>query len=135
MADECVFCAIVLEQSRAWKVHEDDDTLAFLDIRPATRGHSIVIPKQHASDIWSIDRVLIGKVMQTAHYVAATLQNRFNPDGMSLSQSNGKAAGQDVFHFHIHVVPRYIGDQVVKSWPSDLATHQKLDDVLRTIHG
>jgi histidine triad (HIT) family protein len=127
----CVFCAIVGGEGSSYPVAESDRALAFLDINPATEGHTLVIPKIHADDIWDLDPEDGASVWSLAQEVAALLQDRLSPDGMTLFQANGKSGWQHVFHFHLHVVPRWAGDALQKPWemapgdPAELAEIQE----------
>jgi len=107
---DCIFCRIVAGDAPAWRLYEDDVAVAFLDIGPATPGHSLVVPRRHAPDIWSLSEDEAASVMRAVHRLAARLRDRLRPRGMNVTQSNGAAAGQDVFHYHVHVVPRYGDD-------------------------
>lgn len=122
MAD-CVFCAIAAGESPAHRVFEDEETLAFLDAAPAARGHTLVIPKAHAETITDVPEALVGEVFRTAQRVATALEDTYEPDGISVVQSNGRAAGQEVPHAHVHVVPRSESDDVGLNWDG-----QELDD-------
>ncbi len=106
MEEVCIFCQIVKGDAPAFVVAEDDKTLAFLDIG-GTEGHTLVVPRQHAADIWSLTEDDAGAVMRMAKRVAHLLDVRLLPEGMNLSQANREAAGQEVFHFHLHVIPRW----------------------------
>lgn len=106
-AGGCLFCAIAAGASPAEIVAEDDDTVAFLDIAPLTRGHTLVIPRRHADDIWDVDADDAAAVMRTARRVARMLRAAFDPPGLNLFQATRALAGQTVFHLHVHVLPRY----------------------------
>lgn len=114
--DGCIFCAVVVGDGPALVLHEDERTLAFLDVRPAARGHALVIPKDHVENLWDADAETAGAVMVAAHEVAALLRGRLQPDGLTLRQNNGPASGQVVPHLHLHLVPRWHGDGTV-GWP------------------
>jgi histidine triad (HIT) family protein len=103
----CIFCKIVSKQASSSIVYEDEAVLAFLDIRPLTAGHTLVIPKEHYVDVFDIPPELLCKVQTTVKLVALAVKKALNADGISIIQQNGKAAGQDIFHFHSHVVPRF----------------------------
>ena len=119
MAD-CKFCDIVEGRGPAWIVYDDDDTIAFLDIHPATGGHTLVIPRRHARDLWELSETEARNVMTAAVRVAGQIRRVLAPDGLNLRHATGKAAGQEVFHFHLHVIPRYAGQPLHDSvpWPS-----------------
>jgi len=124
MAAECIFCKIVAGELPATIVAEDERTLAFMDLSPATRGHALVIPREHVSDLHEIDPQDLQAVAATAQRVAARARDRLGADGVNLLQSSGAAAWQTVFHFHVHVIPRYAGDPLKLPWvpaPGDMA--------------
>jgi histidine triad (HIT) family protein len=134
--DECPFCAIVRGEASAWLVDEDEATMAFLDLGQATAGHTLVVPRRHASDLGGLSEDEAAAVMRSVHRVAARLRDTLRPDGLTVVQSNGAAAGQEVLHFHVHVVPRYRGDGLVAPWPSSgAAPAAQLAEVHRRISG
>lgn len=109
----CVFCDIVAKRAQAHIVYEDETTLAFMDIMPIHEGHTLVVPKRHAADVFEIDPEDAVATMRTAVKVARAVKAAFGCDGVNIFQSNGPAAGQTVFHFHIHVLPRWAGDRSI----------------------
>lgn len=115
MAD-CVFCRVVAGTAPAHVVAADDDCVAFLDSRPAARGHTLVVPRAHVEDLWSAGPERAAAVMRTAAGVAGLLRDRLRPDGLTLRQNTGAASGQHVFHLHVHLVPRWHGDGTI-GWP------------------
>lgn len=120
---DCIFCQIAAGAVPAFKLHEDEHTLAFMDINPATRGHALVIPRRHATDLLEIDAEDLGAVARVAQQIAARATERLGAAGVNLINSCGSAAWQTVFHFHIHVIPRYSGDPLVLPWtpaPGDM---------------
>lgn len=118
-ADECVFCAIVQGHQPAAIVFEDDLTVAFLDITAVMNGHTLVIPKRHARDMWDISQEDARALMNTVHRMAGRIREILKPDGMTLFQANGEAGWQDVFHLHVHLVPRMDGDHLCRPWKAD----------------
>jgi histidine triad (HIT) family protein len=110
MAEDCIFCKIVAGELPATKVHEDERTLAFMDINPWTRGHLLVIPKRHAADLGEIGDDDLAACASVAKRLAVRQRERLGADGVNLINSFGAAAWQTVFHFHLHVIPRYVGD-------------------------
>src|SRR5271163_1296510 len=123
MVEDCIFCKIVAGEIPAQIVDEDEDTLAFMDIAPATRGHLLVIPKRHATDLWEIEPEQLKAVAAAAQRMALRVRDRLDPDGVNLINSCRPAAWQTVFHFHIHVIPRYTGDPLKLPWvptPGDM---------------
>jgi len=113
----CIFCAIVAGDAPAEVIFEDSDCIAILDINPATRGHSLVIPREHHTDLLTIPEDVAAAAMRTAHTVARKLELSLRPAGFNLVQATRPAAWQTVFHFHLHVVPRYEKDGLVPPWP------------------
>jgi histidine triad (HIT) family protein len=125
MAD-CVFCRIVAKQIPATVVHEDEETLVFMDIGQVNPGHVLVALKAHAESIFALDEARAAAVFRTAARVARAIRDAFAPQGLSVYQANGAAAGQTVFHFHIHLVPRHEGDGMALSWPVKNPPREKL---------
>ena len=111
MAD-CIFCAIVAGDAPAHKVAEDERTVAFLDIMPFTKGHTLVIPKVHTEDFWTIDVPTAQAMLDMALRVGGMVRENLGADGMNLLQNTGAAAWQTVFHAHLHVLPRWQGDGI-----------------------
>jgi len=109
----CVFCDIVARRVPAHIVYEDEATLAFMDIAPIHEGHTLVVPKTHAADVFEVNPEDAAAAMRTAVKVARAVKTAFGCDGVNIFQSNGPAAGQTVFHFHIHVLPRWAGDRSI----------------------
>ena len=120
---DCLFCKIVAGEIPATIVAQDERTVAFMDINPATRGHALVIPRAHARDVHEIDPEDLTAVAASAQRIAARAVQELGADGVNLLQSNGRAAWQTVFHFHLHVIPRYEGDPLRLPWvpaPGDM---------------
>lgn len=114
---QCLFCRLVAGEIPAARVYEDDLTLAFMDIGQVTPGHVLVASKRHATDLFELTPEEAGAVMQTAQKVAMAVREAFQPTGLTLLQANGADGGQTVFHFHLHVVPRYPDDGIATTWP------------------
>lgn len=114
---ECVFCAILAGTEPAEVIFEDEDTIAFLDIGPATEGHTLVVPRQHCVDLFDIGEDRAATVMRSAIEVAGLLKTALQPDGMNLVHASGETAWQSVFHFHLHLIPRYRIDELTQPWP------------------
>ncbi|RKY05489.1 HIT family protein [Candidatus Poribacteria bacterium] len=114
--NECIFCKIVAGEIPSNKVYEDDEVVAFMDINPANPGHTLVVPKKHFRNLLDIDEGTAAKVMEAAVKVAKAIKKALNPDGLNLFHASEKAAFQTVFHFHIHVIPRWEGDDLVEPW-------------------
>ena len=124
---DCIFCRIVAKQIPATVVHEDEDTLAFMDIGQVNPGHVLVAAKAHADNLYELDDKQAAAVFRTAVRVARAIRGAFTPEGLSLYQANGKAAGQTVFHFHMHLVPRYADDGMNLVWPVKNPPREKLE--------
>jgi histidine triad (HIT) family protein len=114
--DDCLFCKIVAGEVPAEKVAEDERTVAFMDINPATRGHLLVVPRKHARDLLDIEPDELAAVSQAAQRIAKRAVEALEADGLNLINSCGSAAWQTVFHFHMHVVPRYEDDPLRLPW-------------------
>ena len=113
---DCLFCKIVAGELPATVVDSDDRTIAFMDINPATRGHALVIPREHASDLMAVGEEDLAACVAAAQRLARRAKDALGADGVNLLNSCGPAAWQTVFHFHIHVVPRYDDDPLELPW-------------------
>ena len=113
---DCIFCQIVAGKIRAQIIDEDERTVAFMDINPATRGHALVVPRRHAQDLLDVEPSELAAVAVAAQRLAARMPERLGADGVNLLNSCGRAAWQTVFHFHVHVIPRYEGDPLRLPW-------------------
>jgi len=113
---DCLFCKIVAGEIPATRVYEDERTIAFMDINPGTRGHLLVIPREHAKDLIEIDPEDLAAVAKAAKIMAERVKERLEADGVNLINSCGSQAWQTVFHFHMHVIPRYSGDPLRLPW-------------------
>jgi histidine triad (HIT) family protein len=129
---DCIFCKIVAGEIPSKKIYEDSDHIAFLDIFPASKGHSLVIPKNHHADIHELSAQAYGAMASVAKKVADLLHIRLQSEGTTIMQMNREAGWQTVFHAHMHVIPRWSKDALRKPWDitpaqeSDLAELQKL---------
>lgn len=115
-SQDCIFCKIIAGEIPSFKLFEDDATFAFMDINPANEGHALIIPKEHAEDVHAVSDEAISRTVITAKRVAAAVEKTVSPGGINLIQCNGSAAGQSVFHFHMHVLPRLEGDDLKMNW-------------------
>lgn len=115
-ADSCVFCKIVAGELPATVVDEDERTIAFLDIAPATPGHTLVIPRAHATDLRDVPAADLQACAVAAQRLASRIGDRLGADGVNLLNACGAAAWQTVFHFHVHVIPRYADDPLQLPW-------------------
>ena len=105
--DDCIFCKIAAGEIPSRKIYEDKDLIAIMDLNPTSKGHSLIIPKEHCTNIYDIDEDIAAKVMKTAKKLATKMTVALNCDGFNLLQNNGETAGQTMFHFHMHLIPRY----------------------------
>lgn len=119
----CIFCKIIAGEIPCVKLYEDELTMAFMDINPGNEGHALVIPKEHWEDVHAISSDLIGSTVKTVKKIATAVEETLNPDGINLVQANGKGAAQSVFHFHMHILPRRMDDELKMNWglrPGDM---------------
>lgn len=130
MTDECIFCQIVAGDMPSYTVYEDEQTLAFLDVNPVSEGHTLVVPKVHAAQITELDAEITGAVFQTAQKLAQRAETKLGAQGVNLLQSNGEAAGQEINHVHVHVIPRYPGDGFTFNFDNEELEEEQADKLL-----
>ena len=135
MADDCIFCKIVAGALPSTRIDEDERTIAFMDINPGTRGHALVIPKRHATDLLEIEPDDLAACVQMAQRVARRAMDRLGADGVNLVNSCGSAAWQTVFHFHVHVIPRYEGDPLQLPGQPQQPDDEELEKVAQELRG
>jgi histidine triad (HIT) family protein len=131
---ECLFCKIVSGELPSTVVDEDERTVAIMDINPATRGHALVLPREHCRDLLEVDAQDLSAVATAAQRLARRVEQELRADGVNLINSCGQAAWQTVFHFHVHVIPRYEGDPLRLPWmpaPGDTAEIEAAAQELR----
>lgn len=136
--NDCVFCKIRDGQIPSLKVYEDERSLCIMDINPLNRGHCLVLTKSHAPTIWDADIADLQAAIVTAKRVAEALKTAVRPDGLNMLQANGAAAFQSVFHYHLHLIPRWNNDGKGFDWklvPGDREQIMKIGDKLRTALG
>ena len=131
--NSCIFCRIVRKQAPASFVYEDASVIAFLDIRPLNLGHTLVIPKEHYETIYEIPDELIGHIHTIVKRTALALKKATEADGITVIQQNGRAAGQEIFHLHVHVVPRYMGQKLPRFEEIQEANREKLNKAAEKI--
>ena len=132
---DCIFCAIVAGDAPAFVLDEDEHTLSFMDINPATQGHSLVIPKRHSRDLLEIEPADLERTNVAAQRLVNRIRPTLRPDGFNLINACGQAAWQTVFHFHIHVIPRYTGDPLQLPWIPRGAEMDEIERTASTIRG
>ena len=123
MKDDCIFCKLANGVFATNTIYEDDDFRVILDAGPATKGHALILPKEHYANIYELPEETAGKTFILAKKLAAKMTEKLGADGFNIVQNNGEAAGQTVFHFHLHLIPRYKNDGQHILWkptePSD----------------
>ena len=129
----CIFCKIVRKQAPASIIYEDESTIVFLDLRPLNVGHTLVIPKAHYVDIFDIPEKELSQMHRVSKLVSFGVKKVTKADGISIIQQNGKAAGQDIFHIHVHVVPRFEGQKLPPFSELREAERAKLDEMAKKI--
>lgn len=112
----CIFCKIITGEIPSATVYEDSDFKAIIDIFPASKGHVIILPKKHYANLYELDEEVTAKALLIAKKIAIAVKEELDCDGINILQNNGEAAGQTVFHFHMHVIPRYESDKVQITW-------------------
>ena len=132
---DCIFCKIVAGELPATIVDEDEQTLSFMDIAPATRGHALVVPREHSPDLLSIDADDLAAVGLAAQRLARRAKDRLGADGVNLLNSCGAVAFQTVFHFHLHVIPRYEGDGLRLPWVPTPGAEQQIAAAAQELAG
>lgn len=130
---KCVFCRIVAGEIPSTRVWEDEHTLAFMDLGQVNLGHVLVATRAHVENVYGLYDALAGAVFSSAAKVARAIRAAFEPEGLSVYQANGPAAGQTVYHFHVHLVPRYEGDGMALAWPVKNPPLEALEDAAARI--
>ncbi|MFO7793896.1 MAG: HIT family protein [Candidatus Nanohaloarchaea archaeon] len=119
--NDCIFCKIIEGEIPSHKVYEDENTIAFLDTNPTSKGHTLVVPKKHVE---TIDQASgMDYMWNSLVKVSQAVEEAFNPEGLNISQNNGEVAGQEVMHMHFHITPRYTGDEIEVNY-----TREELED-------
>ena len=129
--ESCIFCKIVRKQATASIIYEDETVMAFMDIRPLNEGHTLIIPKEHYVDIFDIPEEVLSQIYKVTKQVSTAVKKVTNSDGITIIQQNGRAAGQDIFHIHVHVVPRFEGQKLPNFNSLKEVERAKLDHVAR----
>jgi histidine triad (HIT) family protein len=132
---DCIFCGIVAGSSPAEIVDSDDHTVAFLDINPATRGHALVVPRSHSVDLFDITGEDLEATISAAKRLAQRMRDTIHPDGVNVLNAAGSAAWQSVFHFHLHVIPRYEDDPLQLPWRPGPIERSQLVEVAAQLRG
>lgn len=132
---ECIFCKIIDGSIPSRKIYEDSSVISFLDINPAARGHSLVVPKQHAKLIMDLDDEWVSKVFISVKKVSGMIKDKLGCDGFNILVNQERNAGQLVDHFHVHVIPRYSGDSLALPHDVKKMTDEEMDEIQEKITG
>ena len=131
--DNCIFCKIANGEIPSKTLYEDDDFRVILDLGPATKGHALILPKEHYANLYELPDETAAKVMQLAKKMATQMTEKLGCDGFNLVQNNGEVAGQTVFHFHLHLIPRYENDGQKIGWKPGAPSQEELEEIKNTI--
>lgn len=131
MVENCIFCKIANGEIPSATLYEDEDFRVILDLGPASKGHALILPKHHAANLFEMPDELAAKVLPLAKTIGARLQEGLGADGINVVQNNGEAAGQTVFHFHMHLIPRYQNDTVNVTWKPGTLTEEDKQEILK----
>lgn len=131
--DNCIFCKIANGEIPSKTLYEDEMFRVILDLSPATRGHALILPKEHADNLFELPEEYASKVMVVAKTMALSMKAKLGCDGLNLVQNNGEAAGQTVSHFHLHMIPRYKDDAQHINWVPGESTPEALEEVKKQI--
>ena len=131
----CIFCKIANGEIPSTTLYEDEDFRVILDLGPATRGHALLLPKNHFANLFELDDETAQKAILVAKKMAGKMKAALGADGFNLVQNNGEAAGQTVFHFHMHLIPRYENDNAGILWEPGETTPEDLAEVKRLVDG
>jgi histidine triad (HIT) family protein len=129
----CAFCRIIRKEVPESRVYEDDQTLAFMDIRPASEGHTLVIPKKHYETVLDMAEEEVAYLHKISKRVAVAVKKGMKADGISIIQQNGRAAGQDIMHVHVHVIPRFEGQKLPRFEEITEANRTRLDEIAENL--
>lgn len=131
--DDCIFCKLANGVFPTNTIYEDDDFRVFLDASPATKGHCLIVPKNHFDNLEQLDDGTASKIMPLAKKMMILLKERLNIEGLNLVQNNGELAGQTVFHFHMHIIPRYTGDGQSINWKPHTPDDGEQEDLVKKL--
>lgn len=128
--NNCIFCKIASGEIPAATLYEDEDFRVILDLGPASKGHALILPKEHYANLYELDDEVAAKVLVLAKKIITQLTDVLGCDGYNIVQNNGEAAGQTVHHFHMHLIPRYEGDQVGLTWTPGTLCEEDKEEIL-----
>ena len=129
--ENCIFCKLALGEIPSHTIYEDDTFRVILDAAPASKGHALILPKEHYKDLYQIDETVAGEAMKLAKRMAADMTAKLGCDGFNLVQNNGEVAGQTVFHFHLHLIPRYqhMKNKDILIWNHETFTEEEMKEI------
>ena len=131
--DNCIFCKLANGDIPTRSLYEDDMFRVIMDAAPATKGHALILPKDHAANIYELPEETAGKAKILAKKMAKHMTEKLGCDGFNLLQNNGEVAGQTVFHFHLHLVPRYKEDEPILNWSHQSFTDEEMDELCKQL--
>ena len=134
MDEKCIFCKIAAGEIPSAVLYEDQDFRVILDVNPASKGHALILAKEHYANLYEMPDELAAKAMVLAKKMAGRLKAALGCDGLNVVQNNGIDAGQTVFHFHMHLIPRYKGDQVGLNWEPGTLNEEEKCEILEKVH-
>lgn len=129
----CIFCKIINGDIPSRRIYEDDNFVVMMDVSPASKGHSLLLPKEHYANLFEMPDELLEELLKVAKKAAALLKDSLGADGINLLQNNGVAAGQTVFHYHMHLIPRYDGEEPILTWEPKSYSAEEMDEIKSTI--
>lgn len=132
--EKCIFCKIAAGEIPSATLYEDEEFRVILDLGPAAKGHALILPKAHYANLYEIPEETAAKAMKLAKKMAEAMTKALNCDGFNLVQNNGEVAGQTVFHFHMHLIPRYKGDGAGITWTQGQLTDDVRDEIVEKVH-
>ena len=131
--EDCIFCKIANGEIPSRTIYEDEKFRVILDLGPATKGHALILPKEHADNLYELPEEIAAEVLPVAKKVAEKMKANLHCDGLNLVQNNGEIAGQTVMHFHLHMIPRYENDGQKIQWKPGEPSQEELDTVMQQI--
>lgn len=131
--DDCIFCKLANGEIPSTTLYEDDMFRVILDLAPASKGHALILPKEHFDNLYELDDDYAAKVMVLAKKMATAMTKALGADGFNLVQNNGEVAGQTVFHFHLHLIPRYSGNPEIIAWEPGEVTKEEMAEIAEAV--
>lgn len=131
--DDCIFCKIANGEIPSSTLYEDDDFRVFLDLAPASKGHALIVPKEHFDNLYELSDEKASKALVLAKKMISKMTEALKCDGFNVLQNNNECAGQTVYHFHMHLIPRYIGDDVGLKWTPGENTQEERDEIVNKV--